>query len=169
MTNQQLQQDPQPGGADRPDWADIEKVLGRYEKFVRDKKIDRAYRVGTTAFFLLCNGALFMTYALMAIQQTDENPLSAILPELSFLGVAACFVWWALVRGSYFLWDENKGPETHARRDLLREAIRLHLYWLLDKIPLQDETPPKGIATAVPLTFLAIHILLGVFLAAIAA
>jgi len=169
MTNQQLQHDPQPVGADRPDWADIEKVLGRYEKFVRDRKIDRAYRVGTTAFFLLCNGAMFLAYLRMAVQHTDENPLLAILPYLSFLGVAACFVWWGLVRGSYFLWDENKGPETNARRDLQREAIRMHLYWLLDRIPLHDQTPPKGLATAVPLAFLAIHIFLGVFLAAIVA
>ena len=169
MTNQQLQRDPQPVGADRSDWADIEKVLGRYEKFVRDRKIDRAYRVGTTAFFLLCNGALFITYALMAIQHTAENPMPAKLPYLSFLGVAACFLWWTLVRGSYYLWDENKGPETDARRDLQRQAISMQLHWLLDRIPLQDETPPKGLASALPLTFLATHIFLGVILAAVVA
>lgn len=69
MTNQQLQHDAQPPGADHPDWADIEDVPGKYEAFVRMRKIDRAYRTGTKAFFLLFNGALFLTYALMAVQQ----------------------------------------------------------------------------------------------------
>ena len=60
MTNQQLQHDLPPVGADRPDWADIEKVLSRYEDYVRARKIDRAYRAGMTAFYLLVNGALFI-------------------------------------------------------------------------------------------------------------
>ena len=161
-----MQRDLRPVGVDHPDWSDIEKVLAQYEDFVRARKTDRAYRVGTTVFYLLLKGALFITYALMAAQHTAENPLPAKLPFLSFMGVAACFVWLILVRGSYTLWDGNEGPETHTRRLLQREAIRMHLYWLVDRIPLQDETPPKGLATALPLMFLAIHILLGVILAA---
>ena len=105
-----MQHDLQPFSADHPDWGDIEKVPGQYEKFVKDLKIDRAGRAGTTAFFLLCNGALFLTYALIAVQHTGESPL--------------------------------------------------------DRIPLQDETPPREVATALPLAFIVIHILLGVILAA---
>ena len=166
MTNQQLQRDLRPVGVDHPDWSDIEKVLAQYEDFVRARKTDRAYRVGTTVFYLLVNGALFVTYAVMAVQHTAEDPLPAKLPLLSFAGVAACFLWLILVRGSYTLWDGKEGPESHTRRLLLREAIRMHLYWLLDRVPLHDETPPKGLASTLPLTFLAIHILLGVILAA---
>ena len=168
MTNQQSQPNRQPFGADHPDWDDIEEVLGQYEDFVRERRTDRAYRVGTAAFFLLLNAGLFLTYALMAVQHTDENPLPAKLPYLSFLGVAFSFLWWSMVRGSYFLWKNNEGPETRARRGLQRKAVKLRWYWLLNRIPLQDETPPKGVATALPLAFIAIHILLGVILAAIA-
>ena len=167
MTNQQLQHDAQTPGADHPDWADIEDVLGKYEEFVGKRKTDRAYRTGTKAFFLLFNGALFLAYALMAVQQVDENTLPTELPYLSFVGVAVCFLWWNLVRTSYNYWEGNKGPATYARRDLQRRAIRMRLYWLLDRIPLHDETPPKGGATALPLVFISIHILLGIILAAI--
>ena len=105
----------------------------------------------------------------MAVQHAGEGTLQTKLPYLSFVGVAACFLWWTLVNMSYTLWKENKGPETHARRDLQRKAMSMRWYWLLDRIPLQDETPPKGVAAALPLAFLAIHILLGVFLTAIVA
>ena len=54
-------------------------------------------------------------------------------------------------------------------QQLQRQAISMRWYWLLDRIPLQDETPPKGVATALPLAFIAIHILLGAILAAIVA
>ena len=165
MTTQQLQHDHQPFGADHPDWADIEEVLGQYEQFVRDRRIDRAFRAGTTALFLLVNGVLFLTYALMAIQHAGENPVTTKLPYLSFMGVAVCFLWWVVVNGSYTLWNGREGPETHARRRLQRQAMRIRWYWLLDRIPLEDETPPKGVATAPPLAFIAIHVLLGVILA----
>ena len=169
MTNQQLQHDLRPFGADHPDWGDIEKVLGQYEKFVRDRKIDRAWRAGTTAFFLLCNGALFLTYALIAVQHTGESSLPTKLPYLSFPGVAVCFIWWQAVSGPYNLWDGEIGSETYARRLLQRKAISMRWYWLLDRIPLHDESPPKGIAIALPLALIAIHILLGIILAAIVA
>ena len=169
MTNQQLQHDLQPFGADQLDWADIEKLLGQYEKFVKDQKTDRAYRAGTTAFFLLFNSVLFLTFAVMAVRHAGENPLPTELPYLSFVGVAICFVWWQVVKGSYISWDGHNGPETHARRQLQRQAISMRWYWLLDRIPLQDETPPKGVATALPLAFIAIHIFLGAILAAIVA
>ena len=169
MTNQQLQQDARALGADHSDWADIEDVLGKYEEFVRQRKTDRVYRAGRTGFFLLLNGFLFLAYALMAVEQAGENLPPTKLPYLSFFGIAVCFLWWTLVRLSYTVWNENKGPETHARRDLLRQAVLMRLYWLLDRIPLHDETPPKGVAAALPLAFMAIHFFLGIFLAAIVA
>ena len=36
-------------------------------------------------------------------------------------------------------------------------------YWLLDSIPLKDDTPPVEVAAALALAFVGIHILLGVF------
>ena len=168
MTNQQSQSNRRPLAADQPEWDDIERVLVQYEAFVRNRKTDRANRAGTTAFFLIVNGGLLLAYALTAVQHAGESPLPRELPYLSFLGVAVSFFWWYMVSGTYSHWKNNEDPETLNRRNLQRRAVQLRCYWLLNRIPLQDETPPKGVATALPLTFIALHIFLGILLIAIA-
>ena len=169
MTNQQLQHHLYPVGANQHDWDDIKRLLGLYDKFVSDRKIEKALRTGAAAFFLLCNGALFLTDAMLVIQHTAENPLTTKLPYLTVMGIAVNVLWWVLASGPYALCNRNEGPQTYAIRHLQHEAMRIQAYWLLEKIPLQDETPPKGVATAPPFAFMAIHILLGAILAAIVA
>ena len=83
-----------PSAQNQPDWADIEKLLGQYEKFVKDRKTDRAYRAGTTAFFLLFNSVLFLTFAVMAVRHAGENPAAyrASLPVICGSGHLFCLV-----------------------------------------------------------------------------
>ena len=163
MSTKQLQHEPQPFGANNPDWDEAEKLLGQYEEFVKVRRVDKAYRVGTRAFFLIVNFALFLGYGLLAVQHAGETSLPAKWAYLPLMGVAICFLWWILVKTSYIVWKDIGSLETHLRRGLQHEAIRMRWYWFLDRIPLKDDTPPEEVAAALPLAFVGIHILLGVF------
>lgn len=151
MIREQLQHDLQSFGGDQPDWADIERVFGQYEKYVRVRRTDKAYRTGTTAFFLLLNCALLLAFGLLAVQQAGDNSAPIKLAYLSLMGVGTCFLWWNLVKMSYILSKDIGSLDSHLRRGLQHEAIRMRWYWLLDRIPLHEDRPPEGVATALPL------------------
>ncbi len=159
MNQHQIQHDLQSFRTDEPRAADIDELLGQYERFVKAQKLDRANRLGPKAFFLALNFLLLLVYGFLAVQQQSGNSIPPASFYVPILGIGMCIFWWSLVKLFYALCRGKFHLVDDLRRGLLRRVIMMRSYWLLERIPLYDHTPPESVAAALPLTFLGLHIL----------